>query len=192
MKAAKPLKFAGMSGGAIVAALFVLALVLPVATVAPAGNGVGIGYTGIVTVEARHPDGTVFFKETNHNLFVDEGKEFAEDQLLATSGIGSNGANYIAVSNDSSSPTAGETTCDTEITANGFARAQGTVNDVGTGSNTVIKTFTATGSQSVQKTCLFTDVTSGEPDTLLAMNTFTQVTLATDDQLTVNWTVTLS
>lgn len=189
---AKPLTIAGISGLAFVAVLFAVAFIVPVATVAPAGNGIGIGYTGIVTVEARHADGTVFFKETSHNLFVDEGKEFAEDQLLATSGIGTNGANYIAVSNDGTAPTAGETTCDTEITANGFARAQGTVTDTGTGTNTVSKTFTATGAQSVQKTCLFTDVTSGEPDTLLAMNTFTQVSLVTDDQLTVTWSVTLS
>jgi len=188
MNAKRPIMFAALGFVAVASLVLVAAFILPVSTGA---NNVNVGYSAMVTVEARHPDGTVFFRETSHNLLVDEGKEFIEDQVISAA-PGSNGANYIALSNDGSAPTAGETTCDTEIAANGLSRALGTIVDTGTGTNTVSKTFTATGAQSAQKACLFTDVTSGEPDTELAMNTFTQVTLATDDQLTVTWTITIS
>ena len=155
-------------------------------------TGQFVNYYGHVVIEAFHPDGTKFYHHEDHNLLLNEGKEFIEDQVLATSGIGSNGANYIALSNGGTAPAAGDTSCETEITANGLQRAQGTVTDTGTGTNTVSKTFTATGAQSAQKSCLFTDGTSGEPDTMLAENTFTQVTLATNDQLSITWTITIS
>ena len=149
-----------------------------------------LSYVGYVVIEAFHPDGTKFYHHEGHNLLVDEGKEFVEDQLGGVGGTAV--AEFVAMSNDGSAPTAGETTCDTEIAANGLSRADGLFTDTGTGTYTITKTFTATGAQSAQKSCLFTDVTNGEPDTLLAMNTFTQVTLANNDQLSVTWTVTIS
>lgn len=63
--------------------------------------------------------------------------------------------------------------------------------DNGTGSWTITKTFTATGTHTdVQLTGLQWAV-SGDGN-LMAANDFTAVTLANGDTLTVTWTLTLS
>lgn len=105
----------------------------------------------------------VLFEEDVHNLLTNVGRVFMHTQFYATSGIGANGFNYIALTNDSGAPAAGDTTLASEITTNGLGRAQGTVTLASGSGNvtTVAKTFTATGSQSYQKGALFTAASVG-------------------------------
>jgi hypothetical protein len=130
--------------------------------------------------------------EVVHNLILDAGRVQLHSQCYATSGILTNGFNYIALTNDGTAPAAGDTTLTGEIaTAEGLDRAQGTVTlPTGSGNQTTIeKVFTYTGSsQAVQKSALFTAASAG----VMAHEVqFASRSLATNDQLTVTYTITL-
>jgi hypothetical protein len=85
------------------------------------------------------------------------------------------------------SPAAGDTTLENEFTSCGLSRAAGTYGTLGTGNWSIFNTFTATCDNRItNKTGIFNHTSSG---TLFAENTFTLVTLQTNDQLTVNWTI---
>jgi hypothetical protein len=144
---------------------------------------------GYVVISAKHADGAEFYHHEDHNLITTAGKDFISAQIGSTT-PGGNGANYIALTNTAITPAAGDTTLSGEITTNGLARAQGTyAHTAGQSTFTVSKTFTATASQSAQAAGLFTASSAG---TMMAENTFTSVSLANNDQLTITWTITLS
>lgn len=126
------------------------------------------------------------------NLITNAGRIFLHTQGYGTTGLGTNGLNYIALSNDTATETASSTTLSTEITANGLGRAQGTVTlPTGSGTSTTIaKTFTcATASQAAQKAALFTASSAG---TMCHVLSFTQRTLQIGDTLAVTFTITTS
>ena len=145
--------------------------------------------TGYVTVSVVR-DGSEIYHNEQHNLITSAGMDFIAVQLGQTSGLGTNGANYIALSSDGTAPSAADTTLAGEIATNGLTRAQGAyAHTAGTDNWTISKTFTATGSfTSVQKAGLFTASSSG---TMMAENTFASVNLANGDQLTITWTIDL-
>jgi len=146
------------------------------------------GPHGYVVVSVMR-DGAEVYHHEDHNLITSAGKDLIAPQIGSTS-PGANGANYIALTNTAVTPASGDTTLSGEIATNGLSRAQGTyAHTVGTNTFTITKTFTATGSQSAQAAGLFTASSSG---TMMAENTFTQVSLANGDQLTITWTITLS
>lgn len=148
-----------------------------------------VGPHGYVVISAKHADGTEFYHHEDHNLITAAGKDFISAQIGSIT-PGGNGANYIALTNTAITPAAGDTALSGEITSNGLARAQGTyAHTVGQSTFTVSKTFTATASQSAQAAGLFTASSAG---TMMAENTFTSVSLANNDQLTITWTITLS
>lgn len=124
------------------------------------------------------------------NLINNTGRIFVHQQAYGTSGLGANGLNFIALSNDALTETAASTTLSNEITTNGLARAQGTVTlPTGSGNQTTIqRVFTATGAVSCQKAALFTASSAGTMNHALA---FTQKNLGAGDQLTVTFTITL-
>lgn len=124
------------------------------------------------------------------NLITNVGRIFLHKQGYDLSGLGSNGLNYIALSNDTVTETGTSTTLSNEITTNGLGRAQGTVTlPTGSGNQTTIdKTFTATGSQSAQKAALFTAASVGTMNHVLG---FTQRSLITNDTLEITFTITL-
>jgi hypothetical protein len=137
-----------------------------------------------VHVVARHPDGTIFYDHTWHNLRTNAGATWQEGQMAGTPGAA---CTYIALSNASITPNATDTTLSGEITSNGLARTLGTASyTAGATSYTVKNTFTATASQAAQATGLFTASSSG---TMCFENTFTQVSLNSGDTLTVTWTI---
>mgnify|MGYP001313713481 CR=1 FL=1 len=129
--------------------------------------------------------------EIVENLILNAGRVQLHAQCYATGSILTNGFNYIGLSNDATAPDAADTTLTAELSGNGLTRAQGTVT-LATGSGnqtTVAKTFTYTGSsQAVQKSALFTASSSG---VMAHEVTFTQRTLATNDTLTLTYTITL-
>ena len=129
--------------------------------------------------------------EIVENLLLDAARVQLHAQCYETSGLLTNGFNYIGLSNNGDAPAAGDTTLTGELSADGLSRAQGTVTPpTGSGNQTEIqKVFTYSGSsQAVQKAALFTAASSGVMGHEVL---FTQRTLATSDTLTVTYTITL-
>ncbi len=130
--------------------------------------------------------------EVVHNQKTNVGIVQLHTQGYGTSGLLTNGFNYIALTNTAVTPAAGDTTLSGEIVANGLSRAQGTVTlPTGSGTQTTIdKTFTcATGAQAAQAAALFTAISSGVMNHEL---TFTQRSLQIGDTLQTTFTITLS
>lgn len=126
------------------------------------------------------------------NLITNVGRIFLHTQGYGSSGLGANGLNYIALSNDPVTETATSTTLSNEIAANGLSRAQGTVTlPTGSGTQTTIdKTFTCTTApQSAQKAALFTAAAAGVMNHVLG---FTQRPLQIGDTLQTTYTITLA
>jgi hypothetical protein len=133
--------------------------------------------------------------EEVHNLLTNTGRVQLHTQCYGTTGLLTNGFNWIGLTNDSAAPAATDTALASELVGNGLSRAQGLVT-LPTGMNnqtTIANTFTYTGgsSQAVQKTALFTQA---GPPVAGVMNheiSFTQRTLFTNDTLTLTFTITL-
>ncbi|MGH9878456.1 MAG: hypothetical protein ACRD5H_12535, partial [Nitrososphaerales archaeon] len=147
-----------------------------------------VSVSGHVVVSVMR-QGNEVYRFEDHNLITNAGKDFISAQIGSTSAA-SNGANYIALSSDSTAPAATDTSLAGEISGNGLDRAQGTYSHTpGTDTYTVQRAFTATGAVSnIQKTGLFTAPFGG---TMMAENTFSSVSLISGDQLTVTWTITI-
>jgi hypothetical protein len=130
-------------------------------------------------------------RDESLNVKTNAGIDFLHVQGYGTTGLGANGLNFIALSNDTLTETSSSTTLSTEIAANGLTRAAGTVAHTGaTTTTTVSKTFTCTTtSQAAQKAALFTASSSGTMNHALS---FTQRTLQVGDTLAVTFTITLS
>jgi hypothetical protein len=127
--------------------------------------------------------------EITYNVITTAGRDFLHQQGYASAGLGANGLNYIALSNDTLTETSASTVLSSEIVANGLSRVQGTVaHTAGTAITTIDKTFTATGTQSAQKAALFTAGAAGTMNHALA---FTQRTLILNDTLQITFTITL-
>ncbi len=129
------------------------------------------------------------------NLITNTGRVQLHTQVYGTSGILTNGFNWIGLSNDSASPAATDTALASELTGNGLSRVQGSVTlPAGAGtSTTVSNTFTYSGSsQAVQKTALFT--VAGPPVAGIMNHeiAFSQRTLFTSDTLALTFTITTS
>lgn len=123
------------------------------------------------------------------NLITNAGRDYLHLQGYGTAGLGTNGLNWIALSNDTLTETASSTTLSTEIAANGLTRAQGAyAHTAATNTTTIDKTFTASGTQSAQKAALFTASSAGTMNHVLA---FTQRNLLTSDTLQITYTITL-
>jgi len=139
--------------------------------------------TGLTTYVKVGEDETVW------NVITNAGRDYLHQQGYATSGLGTNGLNFIGLSNDTLTETSTSTVLSNEITLNGLTRAAGTyAHTNGTNTTTVSRVFTATGTQSAQKAALFTAVSAGTMNHALA---FTQRNLINGDTLTVTFTITL-
>ena len=160
------------------------------ATLQDRGDRIGdrIPASGYVVVSVVRQGSEIYHYE-DHNLITNAGLDFISAQIGSTS-TGSNGANYIALSSDSTAPAATDTTLTGEISGSGLDRAQGTYSHTaGTNTFTVQEVFNASGTVSaIQKTGLFTASSGG---TMMAENTFSSVNVISGDQLTVTWTITI-
>ena len=132
------------------------------------------------------------------NLITNGGRVAVHTYIYGTTaqrtsgGLSGTGLNYIALSNDGTSPADGDTSLTGELSADGLGRAQGTVT-LPTGAETITtveKEFTYTGTtQAVQKTALFDDSSGGK---MAHEILFTQRTLNNGDTLTLTFSITLS
>lgn len=127
------------------------------------------------------------------NLLTTGGRDDFIDKCYIHNGQGTAAGNYIGLSNDATAPAAGDTSLALEITANGLARAQATTRTHTTGNNdwSLQYTWTATGSQSAQKAGLFTQTGPPVAGVMSHENTFSSVSLLTNDQLQLTWAGTL-
>lgn len=126
----------------------------------------------------------------SHNLLYDTGKNITRDAL----GVGGFGAVLnISLCNATAGcagPVVGATETFNTIVGCGLQSTQGTYAALtnAPGNWSVVKTFTATCDGTVMNSTRLTNAT-GSP---FAGNTFTSVTLQTNDQLTINWTLMVS
>lgn len=126
------------------------------------------------------------------NLFTNAGRDFAHNQIYTNTAAGTRGAGFIAVSAETTAPAAGDTTLAGEITTGGLGRADADTktHTNGTNTSTIEETFTASGAHTaVHKAALFNASSAGTMPH--AANFSTDVTLATNDQLKVTFTLTL-
>lgn len=133
-----------------------------------------------------------------HNLKTNAGVAFFAAQCYAgNSGgsIGTNGTNWMALSNDATAPANTDTVIAGELSTNGLGRSQATVT-IGSASGgsvtvTITDTWTDTTAttNSVQKGGVLTLVSAG---TLGHEYTFTSTNLAVGDQIQTTLTVTVS
>jgi hypothetical protein len=100
-------------------------------------------------------------------------------------------ARWIALTTNATAPAAGDTTLTSEITTGGLGRAAGTYSHTnGTTSYKITHTFTASATHTnVAKAGLFNAASSG---TLVFTTMLSSTaTLATNDTLTIEWTVNI-
>ena len=159
----------------------------------------------IVRIVASHADGKVFADVITHNLRTCGGIDWLANSMSATSARPA-AANYIALTNDATAPAMppAMSTCATgftgdcapssqactltsEIGNNGLARTIATyAHSNGSFNYTLTNTFTAAGTQSVQKAAVFNAASSG---TMVFEALFTQLNLVADDTVTITWTI---
>lgn len=151
-----------------------------------------IKYHGHVEVYKIPADTGIPIKiEDKDNLLVTNGKTYIRTQIGSGSAAASSSAKYISLSNDATAPDAAWVDIPAEITTNGLGRAAATYAANGTGAWNMTYTYTATGAQSAQLTGLSSGGTPAD-NTLFAALQFTPVTLATNDQLRVIWSISVS
>ena len=161
------------------------------------GNGEGgfdqgIHYKGHVDVY-KIPAGTGIPEliASKDNLLVTSGKTYIRTQIGSGDAVASSSAKYISLSNNTTAPDAAWVDIPAEITTNGLGRAAATYAANGTGAYNMTYTWTATGAQSAQLTGLSSGGTPADT-TLFAALAFSSATLATNDQLKVIWSVSIS
>jgi hypothetical protein len=147
---------------------------------------------GYVTVikNVGKSDEQVLCKD-KHNLLTTDGRDFFHAQVYTNTSTGTRGANFIALTTDSSGADAGDTTLPSEITTGGLARAVATTITHTNDSNvtTLVKTFTASATHTAVQMSGTFNAASGA--TLAHEAVFTAVTLVSSDTLQVTWTLTL-
>jgi hypothetical protein len=145
-------------------------------------------------VTGCHAQQCVFADNWVHNLRTTGGADWQANAMGTTSTQPAT-ATYIALTNDSGTAAAGDCaagssacTLASEITTNGVARHVATYSHSnGTNTWSLNYTWTATGTQSVQKAGMFNASSSG---TMVFESNFTQVNLVSTDTFTATWTVT--
>jgi hypothetical protein len=131
-----------------------------------------------------------FLARFKHNLLNTDGRDWMHAQVYTNTSAGTQGANYIALSNDAGGAAAAHTTLASEISTNGLGRAIATTltHTDDTNATSLSKTFTASGTQSAQLSGLFNASSSG---ILVHEATMTSASLVSGDTLAVTWSLTL-
>lgn len=147
-----------------------------------------VKYDAWVHVSVKRANGTIEYVGTSHNLLTTAGKNLIKNYL--GNGGTVSAVNYTGLCNATagcSAPAVGDTTLENEYTNSGLARTSGTYSSIGNGNWSIYTEFTATADNLiVNKTGLFNQSSGG---TLFAENTFTLVTMQTNDKLMNNWTI---
>jgi hypothetical protein len=128
------------------------------------------------------------------NVITDIGEKYVGDIIGFDNVTSHNATKWISLSN-AGSASSSWTVLSSEVNANGFSRALGTVADwtnAGDYAFNVTKTFTATGTQQLQTAGLNWNNTPTSDNNLFACADFTQTTFNSDDTLTITWVITVN
>jgi len=142
------------------------------------------------------PTGVQTLSYETHNLITLIGARQMRDRMYGNATLPLNSTSVIGLSNEAAL-TNTATKFASEVTTNGFARANGTLagwwNTTGNGNYAwnVTKMFTATGTQQLQQAGLFWTLTPTADYDLFACAMFTQTTFNLNDNLTIVWVITL-
>lgn len=126
------------------------------------------------------------------NLITNIGERLPRNILGFDNVTAHNATKWISLSNVGS-PLVTWTELDTEVNANGFSRALGTVTTWMNGTDyayNVSKKFTASGTQQLQTAGLQWNDTPVSDNNLFSCATFTQTTFESGDNLTITWVIT--
>lgn len=132
----------------------------------------------------------------SRNLLYDTGKDSIKHRLLYGGG---DNITWISLCNASTGsgvgcgvPVAGATEDFQKLKDCGMANVSGTMTDIGTGNWSIYHTFTSTCDNLEINATKLSNETITIAGTNFSGNNFSLVTLQTDDQLTINWTITVS
>lgn len=129
---------------------------------------------------------------SNHNVVVTIGLTRGRDLFYGDASDPTNCTEFISLSNDASA-SAAWTKLPNELTSNGLDRADGTQSKPDSTSMQVVHTFTSTAdSQTIQAAGLHTNPTDGSDSNMVCAANYTQVTLDTNDQIQITWTLTFT
>jgi len=120
------------------------------------------------------------------NLLTNNGLTYIKQQLGNVAVSNSSVGRYISLSETSDEPTASWVVLPDEISTSGLARAEGTYTSTGTGTWTIVKTFTSEDTFTVKVTGLH-HASSGSGNLIAVVQFTTPVTLADGDSLQVTW-----
>jgi hypothetical protein len=129
----------------------------------------------------------------NHNLLTNNGRDKYHQVALTDTSATLRGAGYIASTESTITPAAGDTTLSGEITTNGLGRADaGTkTHSAGTNSTLLEHTFTASGAFTDVKASATFNASSGVTMFHIANFSTGSGTLATNDTLKISWTINI-
>lgn len=135
---------------------------------------------------------TVYYQSATHNLRTNGGADWWANQTVggSSSTAATIQGRYLALSADTTSPAAADSTCPGELSG-GLARAQASAtHTAGTTQSTLTYTWTygASGNQTIAKVCAF-NASSGGTMLLEALISPSATVTAPTDQFTVNYTI---
>lgn len=157
----------------------------------PVGTGVGhdpVKMTGSIRMILKDRRGMIKAHRDIHNLVVSAGSAGVASRI---NGAGAEAAfTWIAIGIGTTSPVAGNTTCESEIVTGGGQRANGTATrvttDVTNDTAQVDVTYTFTSSFAVTESCLLNASSAG---TLLSRQTFSAINVVNTDSLLIRWKI---
>lgn len=128
--------------------------------------------------------------ECDHNVLYHNGKNITRDMLGSVAGAVVQNISLCNATAGCGAPLADATETFNLLSSCGMASSQGTYSVLSAqpGNWTITKVFTATCDSIVTNVTRLTNVTGG----IFAGNSFTAVTLQTNDQLTINWTLMIT
>lgn len=153
------------------------------------------GYCNAVVTRKSKGEGPKQISFWKHNLLCNAGRDAFHALCYTNTAAGGVGYNFIAVTESTLTPAAGDTTLGGEITTNGLARAASSPaasHTNGTNSSSMEKTYTASGAfTDVKASACFNQLSIGGTMSHIANFTTGSGTLASNDTLKVTWTLNL-
>lgn len=150
------------------------------------------GFLNATVTKAKTGERRILAK-WQHNLLTNGGRDAFHALCYTNASAGTRGYGFIASTESTITPTAGDTTLTGEITTNGLGRADATTKSHSAGTNTTLveHTFTASGAfTDVKASATFVASSSGTMGHIANFSTGSG-TLAANDTLKISWTLNL-
>jgi hypothetical protein len=154
-----------------------------------------LAYHSDVCIEVERTDGTrqIVDCQPNPNFFTPEGRNLVMHEL--GTGVSLGATNVIALCNISTGAVGAINCYGNNTPANGLGNATGTFAAIPNtfGNWSISNTFTATADNTVVNgTALLNGTAQGSGAIVFANNTFSAVTLNTNDQITIRWNISIN